>query len=61
MNTIVTTFDGKDLVISRERIEQLGIKPGEQVQITPVLFLYPVKLSPEERERRLQLAGPAMG
>ncbi len=50
MNTLVRTYEGKDLVIPRELIEELGVKPGEAVVIRPKIVLTLREFAPGERE-----------
>jgi hypothetical protein len=52
MDILVRTYNGEDLVIPREEIEELGLKPGDKVVIRPEVVLVPRKFPPEELERR---------
>lgn len=60
MSSIVRVFEGKDLVIPYTALEELGVKPGDLLQIEPVPQLRP-NVSVEERERRLALLEEVWG
>lgn len=60
MAAIVRVYEGRDLIISAELIEELGIKPGDEVEIQPVAASTaetpkPEELGDEERARRLEI------
>ncbi|MGH2521370.1 MAG: AbrB/MazE/SpoVT family DNA-binding domain-containing protein [Anaerolineales bacterium] len=61
MNMLVRTYEGKDLVIPRELIEELGVKPGEAVVIRPTLVLEPRTFAPGEWEELEQVLAEAAG
>ncbi len=50
MDALVHTYDGHDLVISREEMEQLGLKPGDKVEIRPEIKLVKREFAPGEKE-----------
>ncbi len=52
MTTLIRTYEGKDLVIPRRVMEELGIRPGDSVVIRPRTVLRPKRLSASERQRR---------
>ena len=55
MDALIQTYEGKDIVISREQIEELGIRPGDKVEIRPEFRLVPRQFSPEELEKRRKI------
>ncbi len=52
MDALVRTYDGDDLVIPRKAIEELGLKPGDNIVIRPEVRLVPRQFSAVELERR---------
>jgi bifunctional DNA-binding transcriptional regulator/antitoxin component of YhaV-PrlF toxin-antitoxin module len=58
MDTIELVYEGKDLTIPSETLEELGIKKGEKVEIRTVKHirknpsLEPANFSKEEKARR---------
>ena len=61
MSSIVRVFEGKDLVIPHAALEELGVKPGDLLQIEPVPQLRPIDLPLEEKERRLAILDAVSG
>ena len=48
-------YQGKDLVISRETLEAMGLKPGDTVVVRTQKTLEPSSISSEELMRRRQI------
>jgi bifunctional DNA-binding transcriptional regulator/antitoxin component of YhaV-PrlF toxin-antitoxin module len=61
MNMLTRTYEGKDLVIPKELIEKMGVKPGEVVIIRPGLVLKPRTFAPEELARRRKVLKEVSG
>ncbi|MGQ9627024.1 MAG: hypothetical protein ACUVV0_09005 [Anaerolineae bacterium] len=43
MTVLERMFEGRDLLIPKEAIESLGVKPGEYVVIRPKMNLHPAE------------------
>jgi len=50
MDILVRTYNGEDLVIPRKEIEELGLKPGDKVEIRPEIRLVKRDFAPGEQE-----------
>jgi hypothetical protein len=61
MTMLTLTYDGDDLVIRRDQIEALGVKPGEKVALRPMVTLEPRPFSTEELERRRAILAELWG
>lgn len=59
--SIVREFEGEDLLIPREVIERLGVKPGEAVIIRPKAGLRPKEFEAAEKVRRLEVLDALYG
>ncbi len=55
MTVLEQIFEGRDVIIPKEAIESLGVKPGEYVVIRPKVALRPIELEAEERARILEV------
>ena len=59
---LIFIFTGDDLLIPREKLEKLGLKPGEQVGVGRLTDkLVPRKFSAEELERRRKILREVAG
>jgi len=58
VNILIRTFNGNDLIITRQELRALGLKPGDRVVIQPAASLAPSAFSAEEIERRAATLGP---
>ena len=61
MDALVHTCDGHDLVISRQELEDLGLKLGDKLVSRPEVRLIPRQFSPEELELRLKILDELAG
>ena len=53
MNGIVLVFDGKDLTIEKEKLEAIGLREGDKVEVRPSKpVLVPANFSEEEILKR---------
>ena len=50
MDALVRTYDGDDLVIPRKEMEELGLKPGDNIVIRPEIRLARRQFAPGEWE-----------
>jgi len=49
VNTLELEYNGDDLIISKEMVEQeFGLLPGDRLEIRPKLVLVPLKRTPED-------------
>ncbi len=55
MESIIQRVDDEDLVISRELLRQLGVKPGDTVEIRRVTETEEAAPEANERARRLEV------
>jgi len=62
MNGIVLVFDGKDLTIEKEKLEAIGLRDGDKVEVRPKKpVLVPVTFSEEEKAKRLAILKETWG
>ncbi len=61
MSAIVKVFEDEDVVIPRDVLRSLGVKPGEAVEIRVVRQIEPIEFSAEERERREKILDDLWG
>lgn len=51
MANLTLTYEGKDVVFSREQIEAQGIQPGTELELRPRVELTPREWAPGEWEK----------
>ena len=61
MGVLTQVYTGNDLVIPKDALAQLGLKPGDRVLVHPFIHLAPASISAEERERIAQVLDAAWG
>ncbi|MBM3144807.1 MAG: hypothetical protein FJ010_07515 [Chloroflexi bacterium] len=62
MNGIELTYDGKDLTIEKEKLEAIGLRKGDKVELRPDKpKLVPANFSEEEKARRLAILRESWG
>ncbi len=61
MGMLTRVYTGNDLVISRDALAQLGLKPGDRVVVHPAIHLTPAELSATEREQINQALDSSWG
>lgn len=61
MGVLTRVYTGSDLVIPKDALAQMGLKPGDRVIVHPVIHLTPADLTAEERERIAQALDAAWG
>ena len=60
MGVLTRVYTGSDLVIPKDALAQMGLKPGDRVMVHPVIHLAPADLA-DERERITQALDAAWG
>lgn len=61
MNALVRKYEGRDMVIPREALEEIGVKPGDELVIRPQVKLAQRQHSADEIARRRKILKEVSG
>lgn len=61
MGVLTRVYTGNDLVIPKDVLAQLGLKPGDRVVVRPAVHLAPAEFSAKEREQIAQVLNGLWG
>ena len=61
MDALIQTYEGDDVVISRHALEELGVKPGDNIVIRPQIQLEPTHLPPGKIDELKKILDDAAG
>ncbi len=61
MGVLTRVYTGSDLVIPKDALAQMGLKPGDRVMVHPAIHLAPADFTAEESERITQALDAAWG
>ena len=61
MDALILNYEGKDVIIPRDELETLGIKPGDRLVVKPEIRLKRREWKPAEWEEMEQLLAELSG